>query len=180
MRHAQYFCYPNWTGGLYATPAISGSRSGAMLACAWASLQAVGESGFLSQTKKIMETVNYIAQKIPEQLHLLGGTKPDAMVVCLASKTLNIYHVAEGMKKKGWSLNSLQNPASIHICVTVLTKKEEFILDLKLVVADLADKGSHNKGEEGGVAAIYGMAGSLPSGPVKEILNAYLDVTLAP
>ena len=35
LRRAQYFAYPEWMGGLYATPTIAGSRSGALLACAW-------------------------------------------------------------------------------------------------------------------------------------------------
>jgi len=28
LRKHQYFCFPNWTGGLYVTPTIAGSRPG--------------------------------------------------------------------------------------------------------------------------------------------------------
>jgi sphinganine-1-phosphate aldolase len=28
LRHAQYFCYPDWTGGLFTTTTMQGSRSG--------------------------------------------------------------------------------------------------------------------------------------------------------
>ena len=35
LRRAQYFTYPKWSGGLYATPTLAGSRSGALIACAW-------------------------------------------------------------------------------------------------------------------------------------------------
>ena len=28
LRHAQYFTYSDWTGGMYTTPTIAGSRSG--------------------------------------------------------------------------------------------------------------------------------------------------------
>ena len=151
-----------------------------MIACAWASLHAMGQNGYFVRAKKILETAKFIAERLPEELYLLGGSKPDAMIVCLASKTLNIYQVADGMKKRNWNLNSLQKPASIHLCVTVMTNKEEFVNDLRQVVSELAVQGLNNKSEEGGTAAIYGMAGSMPAGPVNEILKAYLDVTLAP
>lgn len=28
IRHYQYFCFPSWTGGLYVTPTVAGSRPG--------------------------------------------------------------------------------------------------------------------------------------------------------
>ena len=46
LRRAQYFCYPEWTGGLYVTPTIAGSRPGALSAACWASMMAMGEDGF--------------------------------------------------------------------------------------------------------------------------------------
>jgi len=32
VRQNQYFCFPDWTGGLYTTPTIAGSRSGGLVA----------------------------------------------------------------------------------------------------------------------------------------------------
>lgn len=32
LRHSQYFCYADWTGGMYTTPTIAGSRSGGLIA----------------------------------------------------------------------------------------------------------------------------------------------------
>jgi sphinganine-1-phosphate aldolase len=45
LRHSQYFCYADWTGGMYTTPTIAGSRSGGLIAQCWASLMAMGEQG---------------------------------------------------------------------------------------------------------------------------------------
>ena len=36
LRKNQYFIDTDWSGGIYASPAIAGSRSGAVLACTWA------------------------------------------------------------------------------------------------------------------------------------------------
>ena len=87
LRQAQYFTYPQWTGGLYATPTIAGSRSGGVLACAWASLVSLGDSGFSSRARSIMDTTGYIAKRVAsiDGLYLLGST-PKAMVVCFGSK----------------------------------------------------------------------------------------------
>ncbi len=32
LRQSQYFCYADWTGGMYTTPTIAGSRSGGLIA----------------------------------------------------------------------------------------------------------------------------------------------------
>lgn len=191
LRHAQYFCHPDWTGGLYVTPSLAGSRPGGLIASTWASLHAMGESGYLTRTRKIMETTQYVANNLPGGVHLLGSVAsdgtvdkplPQAMVVCIASRTFNIYDVADAMKRKSkWNLNSLQNPACVHLCVTVKTNGEEFVRDLNKVVEELImRKEDGEKSKSGGSAAVYGMAGSLPAGPVNEILKCYMDVTLSP
>ena len=87
------------------------------------------------------------------------------------------------MGKSGWSVNSLQRPASAHLCVTYRQTldgvKERFIDDLKkcvkLVLED--DKGK-NVVPEDGKAPIYGTIASLPPGPVNDLICTYMDVVL--
>ena len=40
-------CLPvsDWTGGLYVSPTVCGSRAGGIVAAAWASLVSMGEDG---------------------------------------------------------------------------------------------------------------------------------------
>jgi len=208
LRRAQYFTYGKWTGGMYVTPTIAGSRAGALIACAWASLVTIGEAGFRTRVKLIMDTSREIARGISaiEGIQLLGckGGKggdgaaeaaPHAMVVCFAADDsrsnngsgLNIYEVAEAMKEKGWNLNSLQNPPCVHICVTLQTvrHKDKFVTDLRDAVKGCTTAGTGGggggtkKADGGGSAAIYGMAGSMPAGPVNELLKAYMDITMS-
>lgn len=185
LRRAQFFNYAKWTGGLYSTPTIAGSRAGGLIACAWASLVAIGEDGFKNRVKLIMETTREIAIGVSKVrgLKLLGcNPHPQAMIVCFTCAKgyeLNIYQVAEFMNSRGWNLNSLQNPASIHLCVTLNTvgHEERFITDLKNTVDDLLANPPQNR--EGSSAAIYGATGSMPPGPVNELLKVYTDVTLS-
>lgn len=175
LRHAQYFCYANWTGGLYTTPTIAGSRSTGLIAQAWASLVTIGEEGFLNNTRNIIETTRSIGRavaNIPE-LEVIGNV--EAMIVCFrsASDQVNIYNIGEFMSKKGWSLNTLQNPASIHLCVTLqhVGAEQRFINDL----TEAVQQAKLTKDAQGN-AAIYGMASSLPAGPVDEMLKLFNDV----
>merc|ERR1712232_273817 len=182
LRRAQYFAYPEWTGGLYSTPTIAGSRPGALLACAWASMMSMGEDGYRERAKVILDTTQSLVKHVASipGLRLLG--KPKSMIVCFGSDDFNIYRVGDAMAHKGWSLNSLQRPACIHPCVTMPVAKhaDRFVKDLKEVVQNvLAEYGRANK-KEGGTAAMYGKAGSLPAGTISELLKSYTDCMLTP
>jgi sphinganine-1-phosphate aldolase len=54
-RHAQYFVAPEWTGGIYASPTIAGSRPGALIAGCWATLVYTGKSGYRKAFKSILD-----------------------------------------------------------------------------------------------------------------------------
>mmetsp|Transcript_17876 Transcript_17876/g.23835 ORF Transcript_17876/g.23835 Transcript_17876/m.23835 type:complete len:108 (+) Transcript_17876:349-672(+) len=106
---------------------------------------------------------------------------PTAMIVCFGSKDFDIYEVGDIMTKRGWSLNSLQRPACIHLCVTLKTVSfaSEFVKELRECVEEVQKKGDGG-GKKGGNAALYGMAGSLPAGPLDDMCKCYLDVILSP
>ena len=166
LRRAQYFNYPEWTGGIYTTPTIAGSRSGGLLAQTWASMMAMGESGYMKYTRDILETAKLIAQGVKsiQGLTILGAT--EVMIVCFAAdksvpKPIDIYAVGDCMTARGWCLNTLQHPASIHICCTVchVGHHEEFLSDLRSSVEEIRSRPANAKE---GKAAVYGMAASLP------------------
>ena len=182
LRQAQYFCYADWTGGMYTTPTIAGSRSGGLIAQCWASMMALGESGYKKHTQDILDTTRAVMEgvrKIPG-LRLLGDSA--AMIVCFASqdeKLMNTYTVSDYMTKKGWSLNTLQNPVCVHLCCTVrhVGREKEFLNDLA-AAAHEAQVAASSGQKASGKAAIYGMASGMPTGPVNELLKVYNDVVL--
>ncbi|CAH0490922.1 unnamed protein product [Peronospora farinosa] len=178
IRRFQYFTYPDWTGGLYVTPTLAGSRPGALSAAAWASMVRLGYEGYLEKTKGILDTVDEIKAGIQriDGIHVLGD--PKAMVVSFAGdKGVNALKVSDAMAKHGWSLNPLQHPISVHLCVTVrhIGKAKKFLDALEAAVNLV--KEDLNPSPEGG-SAIYGMASSLPAGPVEDLLRIYTDITL--
>ncbi|RHY09450.1 hypothetical protein DYB38_002898 [Aphanomyces astaci] len=178
IRRFQYFAYSDWTGGLYATPTIAGSRPGALSAACWAAMMRMGRRGYLEKTRGIMETVKVIKAGIAsiDELHLLGAGA--AMVVCFGSREFNILKVSDHLTTLGWSLNALQHPTCVHLCVTCrqIGKGDQFVTALKEAVA-VVQKDPTGKLEGG--SAMYGMASSMPAGPVEDILRIYQDCTLS-
>jgi len=193
LRHGQYFCYPHWSGGMYTTPTFAGSRAGALSACAWAAMVSIGEEGYRERARVIVRAARQLAKgvaAIPE-LHVL--TDQPFVVVCFGAAelekddqkqqkqaSLDIYRVQDMMKERGWALNAMQNPASVHMCVTlnVAPKIGEFLQDLKVAVKQAVQEGT--LGRIKGTAGIYGTVGSVPAGAVIPTLRAFTDLTLAP
>ncbi|KAH0623544.1 hypothetical protein JD844_006409 [Phrynosoma platyrhinos] len=99
--------------------------------------------------KENYETWHYLfrLQKI-DNIFIFG--KPEVCALALGSDTFDIYRLSSLLLTKGWNLNVLQFPPSIHICLTLLHTKP------------------------GG--AIYGMAQAVPDrNVITEIASAYLD-----
>ncbi|PMD23619.1 PLP-dependent transferase [Hyaloscypha hepaticicola] len=190
LRSYQYFISPDWSGGVYASPSIAGSRPGALIAGCWASLMSVGEAGYIEACSSIVGATKKIIEAIQENpglhndLEVLGH--PLVSVVAFNSKTLDIYDIADAMSAKGWHLNSLQNPPAIHVAVTLPIVKvwEKLVSDLEAVIEGEKEKervriveGKGAKGKSvGDSAALYGVAGSLPNkSVVVELASGFLD-----
>ncbi len=176
LRRFQYFAATDWPGGLYTSPTFAGSRSGALIAVCWAAMLSMGEQGYLSAAKKILETAARMrsgVEAIPE-LHLMGES---VFVVAFTSDQVNSYNIMDFMTKRGWSLNPLQKPVGVHIAVTLRQTQdgvaERFIEDLKAAVAHV----KANPQEIGDSAPVYGTASNLPlRGVVADMLKRYIDL----
>ncbi|XP_069001269.1 sphingosine-1-phosphate lyase 1 isoform X1 [Embiotoca jacksoni] len=176
-RQYQYFVAPDWQGGIYASPSVAGSRPGGIIAACWATMMHMGENGYVDATKKIIST----ARKITTQIRKIKGVfvfgEPEVSVVAIGSDVFDIFRLSNALTSKGWNLNTLQYPSSIHICCTVLHTQpgvaDEFIREVKEQVAIIM---KNPKEKTTGMGAIYGMAQSIPDrSMVTEISRGFLD-----
>lgn len=183
LRAAQYFTAPDWTGGIYASPTMAGSRPGSLSAGAWAALVSLGDQGFRAAARDIMDA----AQEIEDGISKIAGISlfgaRDLSVVSFAAtpkggkggKTLNIFNVQDAMTKRGYNLNALQNPSPLHVCVTYANAKSasSFVADLQDAVKEVQD---HPERFKDGSAALYGMAESIPDkSMVGDLSKVYID-----
>lgn len=190
-RSYQYFIYPDWSGGVYASPSVAGSRPGALIAGCWASLMSVGESGYIDSCSEIVGAANKLEAFIKEHpvlsqnLAVVGN--PMVSVVAFHSENAGVdtYDIADELSSRGWHLNALQSPAAIHVAFTVPTARaiDRLTSDLVEVVEKQLEKAEERKRQgksyvikRGDTAALYGVAGSMPDKSiVSRLAEGFLD-----
>ncbi|ESK81959.1 sphingosine-1-phosphate lyase [Moniliophthora roreri MCA 2997] len=182
LRRHQYFVMTGWSGGLYASPSMSGSRPGALIAGTWAAMMSVGNKGYLDSCTRIVNCARNIAETIRNtvpELYILGS--PPASVIAFGSKhpRVNVLELGDMMSKKGWHLNALSNPPAVHIACTMLTPQasDSFISDLKECIREVKNRVRKPGEKEGTMVALYGLGKSSAVGPsmVGELAEAFLD-----
>ncbi|RME73448.1 MAG: aspartate aminotransferase family protein, partial [Planctomycetota bacterium] len=116
MRH-QFFISTDWSGGIYASPGVLGSRPGGPIAAAWASLLSLGEEGFLRLTESAWETAQRLRRGIEQidELRLLGAPHSTIVTYGARDEAISMFAVADELERRGWSVDRQQRPASIHL-----------------------------------------------------------------
>ena len=170
----QFSVYTDWSGGIYISPTMRGTRPGGPIAAAWASMKALGVDGYLKlakivmkATKELIDGINYI----PE-LYIIGD--PVMSVFSFTSETVDIYNLGDIMDKKGWHLDRIQFPNALHMMVNPhhASIVDTFLKDLKEAVKEIKE---HPESSSDGDAAIYGMVASLPDrNKVKDYIVNFL------
>src|SRR4029077_412199 len=159
LRKHQYFNFTDWPGGIYFSPGLSGSRSGGVVAAAWAAMVSLGERGYMEIADAIFKTAGVIrsgVEAIPE-LEVIGDP---TFLVAFRARELNIYHVNDHLIERGWRLNALQLPPALHFCVTrpntAAGVADAFVRDLRGAV----DYAKHPARERPVSGALYGLGGT--------------------
>ncbi|MFX0104272.1 MAG: pyridoxal phosphate-dependent decarboxylase family protein [Candidatus Hodarchaeota archaeon] len=157
----QFSVYTEWSGGIYISPSMRGTRPGGAISAAWAAMKHLGMDGYLNLAKIVMDASKKLIEgidKIPE-LYILG--KPAMSVFSFTSDTIDIYHLGDVLDKKGWHLDRIQFPNALHMMVNPHHVKivDSFLRDLQETVNEVI---LHPGKSTDGDAAIYGMVASLP------------------
>ncbi|HEX2738340.1 MAG TPA: aspartate aminotransferase family protein, partial [Acidimicrobiia bacterium] len=176
LRRYQWYRTAEWTGGLYYSPTFAGSRPGALSAECWAAMLAMGEDGYLAATRAILET----GKQVREGVEAIPGVRvlgDPLWVIAFTTETVDVYGVLDEMTSRGWRLNGLQHPPSMHLCVTLRHTQpgvaERFVTDLRASIETL----QATPGTSGAMAPVYGMAAMIETrGSVEELLERYVDL----
>ncbi|MCY1080622.1 pyridoxal phosphate-dependent decarboxylase family protein [Archangium lansingense] len=160
LRRHQFFTYAGWSGGIYASPSMAGTRPGGAIAAAWAILKYLGEEGYLRLARTVLDTSKALREGIAAVpgLRLLG--RPPLSVFAFTSDTLDVYALGDAMEARGWKLDRQMMPPALHLMVTPAHAAvvEPFLADLRACAASLAS----GEPAPDGSAAMYGMLGALP------------------
>lgn len=169
LRHQMFVCQ-DWPGGVFASPALLGTRPGGAYAAAWAAMQYHGVSGYRELARRAIEAFDRIRAgvEVMPELRVLGEPSGPLLAYGSRDPALAIYAVGDRMDARGWNINRVQFPEGLHAMVTAqhLEVVDEYLADLKASVAEVrADPSLARKGS----AATYGLIANLPlRGMVKE------------
>jgi glutamate/tyrosine decarboxylase-like PLP-dependent enzyme len=178
LKH-QMFVQADWPGGVFASPALLGTRPGGAYAAAWAALQRFGVDGYCDlarQTSAAVDALKRGIAAIPE-LEVLGDPPGPLLAYGANDRAVAIYAVGDQMDAKGWKVNRLQFPEGLHAMVTAqhLAVVDRYLGDLREAVATVkANPALAQQGE----AATYGLMAHLPlRGMVKSrVLEIFVEM----
>jgi sphinganine-1-phosphate aldolase len=174
LRRHQFVVYTDWSGGLYGSPSMTGTRAGGPIGAAWAVLNYLGESGYLRMARQTLDTVQALVagvRSIPG-MRVLG--EPDMSVFSFTSDDADIYRVGDEMDARGWHLDRQQRPPSLHMMITAAHTglAPQILADLAAATELARAAGPATSG----AAAMYGMMGSLPDRTmVREFVLDFMD-----
>jgi sphinganine-1-phosphate aldolase len=99
----QIFVQPNWSGGVFASSALLGTRLGGAYAGAWAALQYFGIDGYKKLADETLQAVNKLKHgitSIPE-LEIMGNPQGPLFACKSRDANVNIFAVGDQMDGKG-------------------------------------------------------------------------------
>ncbi|MFF3216778.1 pyridoxal phosphate-dependent decarboxylase family protein [Streptomyces sp. NPDC002886] len=160
LRRYQYFAHAGWPGYPVVNPTVQGTKSGGLLAQAWAVLQYVGEDGYTALAARVAEASDRLLAGLRgiEGLRVLG--EPTAGLVafttgaprgagalsggpeCEAAPDLSLLlHLADEMRERGWYLQPQLSfdglPPNLHLTLTPATvgQVDALVTDLAAALA---------------------------------------------
>ncbi|MBI5653658.1 MAG: aspartate aminotransferase family protein [Chloroflexi bacterium] len=137
LRRHQFFATTDWSGGIYISPTMTGTRAGGAIAAAYAVLNFLGEEGYLALTDQLMRTTT----KIKNGINALDGVRvlgnPAMSILAIGSNSLNVYEIADELQARGWHIDRQQFPPSLHLTITPAhaASADQFLADLRDAVA---------------------------------------------
>ena len=157
----QFSVYTDWSGGIYISPSMRGTRPGGAIAAAWAAMKHLGVNEYLNLAKIVMDASKKLIEGIDQipELYIIG--KPVMSVFSFASDKFDVYHLGDLLDKKGWHLDRIQFPNALHMMVNPHHAEivDTFLKDLRETVSEVV---KNPEKSSDGDAAIYGMVASLP------------------
>jgi sphinganine-1-phosphate aldolase len=176
LRRYQYFCQPDWPGGVYASPTMAGSRPGSLVVGCWAAMVYFGRTGYFNSAKEIVAKTKKMIAAVQQHPELFIFGDPQGSVFAFGSNHVNVYQLGGYLhKNSGWDLSYIQFPAGIHISTTLITNADVFGDDLKKAMSEIRANPAAPANSE---AKFYGTASSVPDRSIIDrVARGFVDAT---
>jgi tyrosine decarboxylase/aspartate 1-decarboxylase len=135
---------PYLAGGETEQSTVMGTRPGASAIAVWALLMHLGREGY----KAVVERCLRLTWKLVEGIQQIDGvnivTQPAINVVGIKSDIMDVWLIAQELRKRGWAVSLF--PSHIRIVVMPHVKPshiKNFLEDLEKITEELKDKRRH-------------------------------------
>lgn len=176
LRRPQYFAHAGWPGYTMLNATLQSTRSGGPTAGAWATVQAIGDDGYLRLAERALAATDTIAAGISALDGLCLVTVPEStLVAAVADAGLDVFTVCDEMAARGWfvqpQLSYGDRAPSLHLAISAATDPAAFLAALDESVAAARQAGP--------VAVDSGVAELLRGLDPATLGDAELDLLLA-
>ncbi|RPK43885.1 aminotransferase class V-fold PLP-dependent enzyme [Streptomyces sp. ADI93-02] len=143
LRRHQYFAHAGWPGYPVVNPTVQGTKSGGLLAQAWAVLQHVGEEGYTALAGRVAEASDRLLAGLRslDGVRVLGDPAAGLVAFTVAGEDTGaptgagedtgapdlslLLHLADEMRELGWYLQPQLSfdglPPNLHLTLTPAT-----------------------------------------------------------
>jgi sphinganine-1-phosphate aldolase len=144
LRQHQTWVFDQWLGGMYGSPNLQGSRSGAPMAAAWAVMQHLGITGYLELTRAALTAADRMRGAVAgtDGLRVVGDGRFH-LVACTADPTssspIDVFALGDALAARGWYHDRQGPPDSLHSTVSNGNAAviEEWVRDLAACVDEV-------------------------------------------
>ncbi len=145
LRKHQFFACSRWTGYTIINAAVTSAKTAGPMAAAWAVMNYLGDNGYMEIVQEVMEATRLVIDGINriDGVQVLG--EPNMCMFSFTSTTdrINVYHLVDVLKKKGWFLQPqfkrANSPANLHISMSRATvhQAEAFLKDFEATIEEV-------------------------------------------
>lgn len=126
LRRSQYFASADWPGYTMLNATMQSTKSGGPLAAAWATVQAIGDAGYLELVRVALEGTDALVAGVEATEHLALASRPDSTLVALTTDdALDVFTLSDEMLERGWYVQPQMRfggqPATLHLTVSAAT-----------------------------------------------------------
>lgn len=118
LRKSQFYVYTGWSGGIYASPSIMGTRPGGAIAVAWTVLQLLGRKGYEELVHISMETTKAFQEFLESYEGIQVVSDPDMCIFSISAEGFDIYELGDELNELSWLLDRQQNPSALHLSIS--------------------------------------------------------------
>lgn len=143
LKEFSSFEFDRWPSGFYKTYTFQGSRTAGAIAAAWATLNYLGQSGYLSLARQVLATKEKLERGIAETGKLGVLNRTDAFITAYSSldRAIDVHVVADGLEDRGWAVSRLLTPPAIHLPLNPVhaATADLYLADVRAALADAQD-----------------------------------------